>query len=268
MSLTGHALEENKIVQFIYLDDAGISNPSEEPFVVIAGPLVNADKQWLALEQHLEAMADEYAPPDKRKDFSFHAMDLHHGTGHFPREKWDKEARWKIIDELIGAIRSFKLPVAAGWVERTKLAAHQPSLSVSELTLNAQIVAFAICSYGADLYLLQGVDIEPGEVGSIVFENNNKSRKRIKEFHRFNRDPKNADLLRRMNYGPMVVQRIVGNPHFEEKGQTSPLQLADICAYVIKRHLMGKPESDRFYEALKPGMVLLARNELASGAGG
>jgi hypothetical protein len=38
-------------VRLIYLDDAGLSNALHEPFVVIAGVMVDADRQWLKLEQ-------------------------------------------------------------------------------------------------------------------------------------------------------------------------------------------------------------------------
>jgi hypothetical protein len=32
-------------MRFIYLDEAGISNPAQEPYVVVAGAIVHADTQ-------------------------------------------------------------------------------------------------------------------------------------------------------------------------------------------------------------------------------
>lgn len=36
-------------------------------------------------------------------------------------------------------------------------------------------------------------------------------------------------------------------PHFEEKDSASPLQLADACAFCIKRHHMKARDEERFY---------------------
>lgn len=260
-SLSGDLLEGSHIVRMAYLDEAGLSNPHHEPFVVVAGPLVNADKQWLALERHLEALADRYAPPDKRAGFSFHATDLFSGGGAFPRERYPKEDRWKILDELVATIRLFKLPIAAGWVERENLAAAYPTHNAVELTTGAQAVAFAICTHAIDLYMRQGDGIEPDEVASLVVENNNDARKLIKDVHKFNRNPKNAAALTGMGFQKLVLTKIIGTPHFEEKGDSSPLQLADVCAFVVKRHLMRKPESDRFYLPLEPGMILVEKTQ-------
>jgi hypothetical protein len=246
----------------IYLDDAGLSNPRHEPFVVVAGVMVDADRHWLKLERHLEAMGDAYAPPDQRDKFFFHATELFSGGGFFPRDKWPREERWKILDQLVSIPEKFGLPVVAGWVERAKLAEKFPGLDVATLTVHAQSIAYIICTYAAEMYMQRGKDIRPGEVASIVIENNNQARKQIAAMHGFNRNPKNADVLKSLKFGELVLKRVIGSPHFEEKGQSSLLQLGDVCAFAIKRRLMRKPESNRFYSRLQPRMVILDKSEL------
>src|ERR1700752_2801449 len=179
-------------MRMIYLDDAGLSNPRHEPFVVVAGVMVDPDKHWLALERHLDAMADAYAPADQRKNFFFHATELFSGGGFFPREKWPREERWKILDQLVTIPAKFKLPIVAGWVERANLAGKFPELDIATLTVNAQSIAYIICTFAAELYLREAKDVEPGEVASIVLENNQQARKQIAAMHKFNRDPRNA----------------------------------------------------------------------------
>lgn len=246
----------DRLMRMVYLDEAGISNPQHEPYVVVAGPLIHADKTWKAVEEHLDAMADRYAPPDKRDEFVFHATDLFSGGKFFPRDKWEREARWKILDELTEIPRKFHLPLSVGWVERAKFAASFPHLDAAGQMVNAQTVAFAICAYGIELYMRKGGDIGKGEVASIVMENNDQARKQIKEFQRFSRNPKNADLLKSAGFGQMVLTRIIDTVHFAEKGHSSPLQIADVCAFVFKRHLMKAPESERFFAPLRDGFVL------------
>ena len=43
-SLSGHPLEGNRLVRFIYVDEAGISK--HEPIAVVTGVIVHADTQW------------------------------------------------------------------------------------------------------------------------------------------------------------------------------------------------------------------------------
>jgi hypothetical protein len=102
----------------VYLDEAGISKPDLEPFVVVAGVMIHADKQWHAVEAHLSSLTDRYVPPAKREGFSFHATELFSGGKTFTREEWPKEERWTILDQLVAIPGKFELPVVAGWVAR------------------------------------------------------------------------------------------------------------------------------------------------------
>lgn len=249
-------------MRMAYLDEAGISNPKHEPFVVVAGVLVNADTQWQAVESYLADLADEYAPPEHRQNFHFHATELFSGGKIFPRDKYDKEHRWKILDEILKIPKKFKLPIAPGWVNRAKLSAKYLDEDSRQLTLRAQTVAFAVASYAVDFYMQNGKDVANGEVASLVVENNYEVREQLKNFHKFNRNPRNAEMLRTQGYGMMAYKRIIGTPHFEEKGDSSALQIADACAFAIKRHLMKTPESARFYGAIQSGMILLDKSEL------
>lgn len=78
-ALGGAALVGSKRVRFVHLDEAGIANPDHEPYVVVAGPVINADRDWKRIEEHLSGLADEFAPPGTREEFFFHATDLFSG---------------------------------------------------------------------------------------------------------------------------------------------------------------------------------------------
>ena len=121
-ALGGARLVGDRLMRMVYLDEAGISNPKHEPFVVVAGPIIHADRKWKAVEAHLNGMADKYAEPKDRERFVFHATEIFSGGGFFPREKWPKEVRWAILDELVQIPAAFNLPIACGWAERSKLA--------------------------------------------------------------------------------------------------------------------------------------------------
>jgi hypothetical protein len=68
-------------MRLVYLDEAGISNPQQEPYLVVAGIIVHADKQWYALERYLRDMVTDFIPPWLRAGFTFHANQLFAGGG-------------------------------------------------------------------------------------------------------------------------------------------------------------------------------------------
>ena len=50
LAFGGGPLRGDKIVRLVYLDEAGISNPAHEPWLVVAGIVINADKQFKLIE--------------------------------------------------------------------------------------------------------------------------------------------------------------------------------------------------------------------------
>jgi hypothetical protein len=247
-------------MRMAYLDEAGTSNPQHEPYTVAAGVLLNADKQWQDVERYLIDLADEYAPREKRDGFFFHATELFSGGKTFPRDKYERAERWKILDELLAIPRKFKLPIAPGWVERAKLAQSHPEFDAKMQKDYAVAVAYCIASFAIDFFMQKGVAVASDEVALLVIENND-TKPLLKSFHNFNRHPRNAETLHQAGFGLMAYKRIIGTPHFEDKTDSSALQIADACAFALKRHLMKTPESDRWYEPIKEGLILLDKND-------
>jgi hypothetical protein len=250
-------------LRFVYLDESGISNPQHEPYVVVAGPIVHADKQWIALERYLNDMADDVVPPEKRDGFVFHATELFSGGANFPRDAWPREDRWKILDELvsIGSEDKFDLPFVYGSVERARYKRRYPHVPDPQATVSCQVISWLMCLYAIEYYMQRKA---PDEVATIVMENNDQARKLIKHMYAFVRNPANKHLLETTTLGPLAPEHIVDDVHFTEKRRTSPLQIADAAAFCIKRHLMGAADSDRFWFPLKSRLVLLPKSELES----
>ena len=87
----------DKIVRLVYLDEVGTSNPRDEPFLVITGIAVNADRQFKEVESYLDGLLHKHvAEPD---GIVFHAMELWHGTKQFHRDHWPLEKRLEILDD-------------------------------------------------------------------------------------------------------------------------------------------------------------------------
>jgi hypothetical protein len=68
-ALGGGPLVGDQLVRFVYLDETGTGDPQIEPYVVVAGVMIDADRQWKDVENHLIDLADAFATPDDRLQF-------------------------------------------------------------------------------------------------------------------------------------------------------------------------------------------------------
>src|SRR5260370_36562632 len=118
----------------------------------MAGIIVEADKQWKALSQYLSDMADEVAPPEHREGFAFHATELFSGGKIFPREKYPKEWRWTVLDELLSLPRKFDLPIVWGMIAKSDLREGEKSAAPKGVpaVLHGQVLAFIVASAAAE----------------------------------------------------------------------------------------------------------------------
>ena len=255
LSLGGGPLHGDRFVRMVYLDESGIS--TGEPYLVVSGTIIHADKQWKAVEKYLHDMRDELTPPNLRKDCIFHATDLFHGTKKFHRDRWPKERRFAILDELVSIPAKFDLPLICGFVRkcefRERLRVHNLTLPRS-LAVNAQAVAFTISALAANSWM--EVKSERDEVALLIAEDNKEARAAMKSMINFNRDPANMHLLDESSHRYLPLTRIVDTAHFAEKLDSSPLQIADVCAFSIMRRLRRGDDCQRFYAPLEPNLVI------------
>jgi hypothetical protein len=242
-------------VRIVYLDEAGISNPRHEPFVTVAGVIVNGDRQWLSVEQHLRELTTRYIPDDKPDGFFFHATELFSGGKTFTRDKWPRDQRWAILRELCEIPSLFKLPVVVAHIERSEFAKSNAELSRSELTVHAHLIASVVCTITVERYMRQHADKD--EVALLIHENNDRAAAWMRGLHNTLRTQHATRSFSAYNDISefLPLSRIIDTIHFAAKTDTSILQIADACAFVCKRKLMGKRESDYFFEPLKSVFV-------------
>jgi hypothetical protein len=105
-------------MRLVYLDEAGVSNPAQEPFLIVAGVIIDADQDWRSLALHLKSLARKYLPEDDRDGFVFHAHEIWHGSGYWQRDKWPRERRIAMLQDLAGIPARFHLPVVVGAIDR------------------------------------------------------------------------------------------------------------------------------------------------------
>lgn len=248
-------------MRFAYLDESGIGNAKAEPFVVVAGIIVHADRQIKAIEQYLRDMIYTYVNSHLRKFTTFHAKELFRGGKTFTRTAYSDELRWKILHEICEIPRRFDLPVVMGCVprEQYKIAQHRSHWKDSALTAGAQSLASICCLIAIEKYMREVDDIE---VAATIYENNDNAKRSIKDAQRMLRDSDFAKyLVSDLAWGApyLPLSRIVETPLFSEKHECSILQVADAVAWTINRKLRNAPECDRFFEPIDKQLIIRAR---------
>jgi hypothetical protein len=241
LSLGGEPLAGDNIVRMLFLDEAGVGNPKDEPLLVVAGIIVNADKQWKAIQRRLRELKDRFMPPEAPEGYSFHATELFSGGKYFTRERYSRSERWSILETILSIPSEFNLPVVHAYLERD-LAPDQMERLYGR--------AFIECAASAEAHLRT---LPADEVGMVILEDNHEVRSQVRFMQSAGQTENH--LLHAHLRDKYWLTRIVGEPHFEGKGPSSLLQIADACAFAIKRKAMGKPDVDQFIERLQPQFV-------------
>jgi len=256
-------------VRFAYLDESGIGDAKTEPFVVVAGVIVNADVQIRSIEQYLRDMASDYIHPQLRKFTNFHANELFNGGKTFNRQTYPRELRWKILHELCEIPRKFDLPVVMGFVPRDKYksTAFRSNWNDKKLAVGAQVLASTCCLIAVERYMRQ---TDGSEIAALIYENNDDARGLIRNTQRMLKDPDftvhlSDDVLGAQWISYLPLSRIVESPLFSEKNESSILQVADAVAWSINRKLRNADKCDMFFEPIDKQLVVRARSfDLAS----
>jgi hypothetical protein len=264
LAMGGGPLVGERIVRLVYMDEAGISHPQQEPFAVVSGVIVNADNQLLILEKYLDALVTEYIPANQRDGFVFHAYQLFGAKGPVfkDREKWPLAKRLEIADELSAMIDKFDIPIQFGWVNRAELLKNvegAKEASAHDQSILAHAVAFIHCAAGLECWLLEKTS---NEVCLLIAEDNEHVRKHIRNTVRENQNPKIYETVDPKARKFLPLTKIKQSPLFEPKTPSSVLQLADYCAYVWKKRLMEDRHYDRFFDPFRGHLAVWGEDQM------
>ncbi len=101
-----------------------------------------------------------------------------------------------------------------------------------------------------------------GEVASVVLEQNQELQKRIPEMIRFMNNTDGEGLLENWDVC-MPLQKIIDTPACQPKTAASILQLADFCAFAIKRFLQRSAGATRLTGPLAPQLLRYREADLS-----
>lgn len=246
-------LAGSKLVRLTYLDEGGISK--REPSVVVAGVIVHGDLQLARVEEHLIGLRDKHIPESDRANFVFHSTDIWSGGKYFKdRNVWPLERRLKILEDLADIPAAFSLPIAYGVSNK----AHVQQM-VGEATDKLLDLVYHACAFASATQLVERFlrGYYPDEYTLVIAEDRDAVRRMIKRVQaalQGRTDDLPKELL--AEFAELPYQHIRDTVHFAAKTEAHLLQVADICAFLIRGFVSGHPQSGPLFGRLMP--VLLA----------
>ena len=253
----GSPLAGRWLVRIVYLDESGTSR--EEPLAVVAGVVLHGDSQLIAVEEHLERLVEKHIPEDDRQDFFFHATNIWSGTRYFSnRDRWPLDQRLEILHDLVEIPQQFDVPVVFGYCPRDELITAPSDYNPEERERDAVVhsIAFVECACVVEKLMRE---LWSDEVALLIAEDRPCVRDTVRDVHSLMRSKKGTEQLDAEQYLPL--SHIRDTVHWAGKMQSRHLQLADICAFVIRGHLDKHPQNPPLYSKLRPMMAVYPKSD-------
>lgn len=253
-ALLGGPLEGSAPVRMIYVDEAGTS--AREPVVVVVGVIVHADLQWRAAREAMARVLLQ-VPPKFRENFIFHAAEIWGSRKYRP--DWSREDRFRFLCDVMSIPRNIGLSIGYGVVYKKRV------LGTADFPIDADkqahMVAFMSCIESIDMFMQE--QAFPMEVGTVVAEDVPEMRKWLRtavEILKTGRLPLDTTMRTvavsqgTVSETPLKgfsqIARLVDVTHFAAKHEAPLLQIADACAFALRRFWAEQSTGDDFLTAM------------------
>jgi hypothetical protein len=231
----------------LYLDEAGTSSP--EPHSIYAGVLIKSS-DWRKVEREIERVIDLHVPAAIRKGFVFHGKEVFNGGRTVDRSMWPLGARLAFFADFVSIPFRLDCPIAIGKTCRNSKADFALDLA-TELEFQ-NVMAFTGCLQQADKCVRYFSP--PGQICVAVAEDNPPMRRLVAAAFLAARNAAPLRLLPEHTMdgkGALLETRsFVDVIHFVPKHGSPMLQLADACAFVMRRFLAAQDHGERLFLAM------------------
>lgn len=259
LSASGVPLAGSKIVRVVYLDESGTS-PRQKVLAVV-GIIIHGDSQIIPIEEYLESLIEKHIPEKHRNGFFFHATDIYHGGKNdcifHDKAEWPDERRWAILDDLASIPAKFDLPICVSLSPKDEIL---DADAISGLNATKQQVAVAQhtlaiiqCEAVAEMWMRQHAK---DEVALITAENHDEVRLAAKGAHLTIKDRALMDAFGLDGHPFFPLKHIKDGLQFADKAECRMLQVADVCAWAIRRTGEGAADAERWYVPMMKQIIL------------
>jgi hypothetical protein len=243
-------------MRLVYVDESGIS--PGDPVLVVAGVIIDADKDLIAIEKHLETLVEKHIPAESRDGFVFHATDIYGGGKSdclfHDRTVWPNEKRSAILDDLLAVPAKFGLSICVGLVQASEFPStgSREDYTPAQTALASHAVALAQCEMAVEFWMRKNAR---SEVAIVIAENNNDVRAAAKDTHVYLRSKEEMKKAGMDVTGLFPLTSIRDGIHFATKSESRHLQIADACAWAFHRAAVKGQNAARFYPLIRKQIV-------------
>ena len=231
---------------------------------MVAGVVIDTDKQWKAVAEHLDSLVEQFIREEDRSGFVFHAKELFGRTGKVfgKRDKYSVEQCLNVLKQLLLIPARFHLSVVYGFVYKQPRPTILPKFVSKWARIEAGInheMAFSLCAVAAEIFMQDNAS--PDEIATLVAENNTDTRQAVKEAHRILKgknlkSQRELDVFRLLSEvapGRLPLRKIIDTVHLSEKHEASLLQVADAAALIIRFCLEERADAQDFIKLFSQG---------------
>lgn len=235
-------------MRVVYVDEAGRGHAQEEPHFVVACAITHPDVQWHQLRKHYVDLANDVfglSGDDAHEEYVFHAKDIWHGHGDFPRERFSLQERMNILVRLSQVPGLYNIPVCVAIVDRKRFAEQGRDRKSTRVLEHAYGYALAL------QYVDSWMDANcRDEVAMITAEDVGEVKEAVRLFHEGAK--KTDDLDEFFDRGAFVTKSVIDSVNFAEKAHSPLLQIADHCAFLAKRTSVGCEHAAKIWGNIRP----------------
>jgi len=219
--LSGTLLDGDSPVRLVYLDESGISD--NEPCTIVAGVIIDPDRQWKLVAEYLNSLLIEYVPAEHHAGFAFHARELFHGSKIFDPREYPPERRRELLRRIVEIPSRFRLPTVYGYSDkvplRNWLRMYPKKKQQREMRAVHHALTYSYCAVAIERYMREVARME--ELAELIAENNKDSHGAVKEMHRILRGrnlyERNTDYLYEIGKRYLPLSKIIGSVRFALK---------------------------------------------------
>ncbi len=228
-------------MKFVYIDDTS----DNADFALMAAVIV-PESQFRSLERFLAFSVQELLPEEQHEGFEFHASALFNGKS--PFDKISHDVAIKLFHRFADALVAMKVPIIYGGVNLRALRRSYYS------TAQPLDVAFRSCMTGIDKWFQKDRETEhpnnDTEMGMLICDDTSNAglKKNLQQTYRHWRGKADGDF--RVSCG--LADYLHDDMYFGDSAHSIGIQLADMTAYIILRHLQNQPETEDMFQAIKP----------------
>ncbi len=231
-------------MRLIYAGESGTT--TYDKLAVVCGVVVGTDQHWQALEDDMAALR-QHIPVPYRANFVFRASDLLRTDGSkFDPETWPKEDRIRLLAQLVALPAKHQVPVAFGWCKNVHL-----DVPGADSTPAIHLAAYAHAVAACDSFIARTGPMK--EIALLFLEDTQDMKETVGRMHE---GLKRHDFVKSLGGTigkDLPLRRIKDTANFVSKDRAPFLQLAGVCASVIRHHWIGAPDNESLLEGLLGG---------------